>query len=174
MSALARSSHDAALGYEAGASLVDLDFTRAQPQAGDAEDFEIVAVRARATPAQNRVVLVVDADAAAGERTAQVLRAAGYPTAVETSPRDAARHMTGLGAPGVILLEADLPQISGYDFLERLRGNRRMKDTPVVMYTARASRADLVRAFEAGADGYVTKSADPAALLGALARLLGA
>ena len=172
MSALARSRYDAALGYEAGGNLVDLDFTR--PQAADAEDFEILAVRARTTPAHNRVVLVVDGDAAAGERTAQVLRAAGYPTAVETTPRDAARHMTGLGAPGVILLEADLPQLSGFDFLKRLRGNRRVKDTPVVIYAARATRADLVRAFEAGADGYITKSADPSALLGALAKLLGA
>jgi CheY-like chemotaxis protein len=162
--------YEAALGYEAGASFGDLDFT---PPAAAAA-FEIFAVRARSTPAHSRVVLVVDGDAASAERTAQVLRAAGYPTAVEASPRDAARHVTGLGAPGVILLEADLPQISGFDFLERLRANRRVHDTPVVMYTARATREDLVRAFEAGADGYVTKSREPAALLAALAKLVGA
>jgi CheY-like chemotaxis protein len=163
---------DAALGYEAGTRLVDLDFTDPRAEAG--ETFDVVAIRPRTTPAHSRVVLVVDGDPASGERTAQVLRAAGYPTAVESSPRDAARHMSGLGAPGVVLLEADLPQMSGFDFLERLRGNRRVKDTPVVMYTARATRDDLVRAFEAGADGYITKSAEPGALLAALAKILGA
>jgi CheY-like chemotaxis protein len=170
MSAYTSAGCDAALGYEAGASFADLDFT-APPAAAT---FEVFAIRARSTPVHSRVVLVVDGDAASAEQTAQVLRAAGYPTAVETSPRDAARHMTGLGAPGVILLEAELPQVSGYDFLERLRANRRVQDTPVVMYTARATREDLVRAFEAGADGFVTKSREPAALLAALVKLIGA
>lgn len=155
----------------------DLDFTGSpsvtapEPAASDA--FEIVAVRPRRAPAGNGVVLVVDADVAAGERTAATLRAAGYHAALEHTPREAARHMSGLGLPALVLLEADLPQMDGFQFLEKVRGNRRVKQTPVVMYTARSERASLVRAFKAGADGFISKSVGGEHLIEALGKLLG-
>lgn len=134
--------------------------------------FEIVAVRNRALLAAGRAVLVVDGDEAYAERTAATLREAGYHVAVETTPRAAARHMSHLGAPGLVLLEVEHPQMNGFDFLERLRGNRHLKDTPVILLTSRCARRDLVRGLQAGADGYVTKSVDATTLLAAVARLL--
>ena len=154
----------------ANSALFDLDFTR--QQAAGEDEFEVVAIRARRAPARNGVVLVVDGDIEAGERTASLLRSEGWNAVVETSPRDAARHMSRLGMPALVLLEAELPQMSGFEFLQRLRANRRVKDTPVVILAARATRADLARAFESGADGYLTKSAGDAALVAALRKLL--
>ena len=155
----------------ANAAHFDLDFTR--PQAATDDLFEVVAIRGRRAHAPNKVVLVVDGDANAGERTARALRAEGWHAAVETTPRDAARHMSRLGPPELVLLEAELPQMNGFEFLQRLRANRRVGDTPVVILAGRATRSDLVRAFESGADGYITKSAGDAALVAALGKLLG-
>lgn len=149
---------------------VDLDFT----STGEiAQGFDVVALRHRGPVAGNRVVLVVDGDGACGERTAALLREAGHHAVLEGSPRDAARHMERLGAPAMLLLEADLPQMSGFEFVERLRLNRRLKDTPAIFFTARASRADVVRGLLAGADGYITKSSGAAALLAAVGKMLG-
>lgn len=151
--------------------LDDLDFTTPRP--AEPEPFEVVAVLPRRAKARNRVAIVVDGDLDTGEATATLLRNAGYHAVVETSPRDAARHMSGLGLPELVLLETELPQMSGLDFLARIRGNRRVKDTIVVMYAAHATRSDVVRALNLGADGFISKSVAPDAFLAAVARLLG-
>jgi DNA-binding response OmpR family regulator len=170
MNALARPFLQDARTFDELGLEADLDFTRAPGPEGA---FDVVAIGPRRAPAGNRVVLVVDADLAAGERTAALLREAGHHAAVETTPRDAGRHMARLGAPALLLLEVDLPQMSGFELVERLRRSHRLKSTCAIFFTARASRGDLVRALEAGADGYITKSSGPSALLAAVARMLG-
>ena len=55
----------------------------------------------------------------------------------------------------LILLDVMLPDISGYDVVERLR--RRSRETPVLMLTARDALADIVRGLDSGADDYLTK-----------------
>jgi two-component system alkaline phosphatase synthesis response regulator PhoP len=155
----------------ASPALFDLDFTHSH--GAHADDFEVVALRTRRVPASNGVVLVVDADARAGERTADLLRAEGWHAVVQANPRDAARNMSRFGTPALMLLEAELPQMSGFEFLQTLRANRNVKDTPVVILAARATRTDLVRALEAGADGYISKSVGDERLARALRRVLG-
>ena len=152
----------------------DLDFTTppARRDTAAAAGPEVVIVRRHVAHDGNRVVLVVDGDAAAGERTATILREAGYHAVAEGSPRAAARHMSRLGAPALLLLEDELPEMSGFEFLEGLRASQRLKDTPVVMLATHATRADQARAFRAGADGYISKSVDAATLLAALRKVL--
>lgn len=152
----------------------DLDFTTppARREAAGAAGPDVVIVRGHVAHEGNHVVLVVDGDAAAGERTARILREAGYHAAAESSPRAAARHMSRLGAPALLLLEDELPEMSGCEFLEGLRASRSLKDTPVVMFATHATRRDQARAFRAGADGFISKSVDAATLVAALRKLL--
>ena len=166
-----RAAYAGGINPAANAPLFDLDFTRTREAPEDL--FEVIAMRRRRAPAPSHVVLIVDGDPHAAERTARLLRAQGWHPAIETTPRDAARHMSRLGAPDLLLLEADLPQMNGFEFLQRLRANHRVRETPVVMLAARATRSDLARAFESGADGYLTKSLDDAALVAALTKLAG-
>jgi adenylate cyclase len=156
----------------ANTALFELDFTR--PHAPADDEFDIVAVRAGCARARNGVVLVVDGDASAGEHTAELLRAEGWHVVVQGNPREAARTMSRLGKPALLVLEAELPHMGGIEFLQRLRANRHVKETPVVILAARATRADLAHAFESGADGYVSKSAGDARVAAALRALLGA
>lgn len=160
--------------FEERARDADLDFTTppARREAAAAEGPDVVIVRRHVGHEGNHVVLVVDGDEAAGERTATILREAGYHAAAESSPLAAARHMRRLGAPALLLLEDELPEMSGFDFLERLRASQRLKDTPVVMFATHAARRDQARAFRAGADGYISKSVDATTLVAALRKLL--
>jgi two-component system OmpR family response regulator len=57
----------------------------------------------------------------------------------------------------VILLDAMLPSLDGWQVLDRLR---RKKQTPVLMLTARDSMQDRVRGLDAGADDYLVKPFD--------------
>lgn len=146
-------------------------------QALGKEGFHLVAARraasAGAAPA-NAVVLVVEDDPATGELAARALRRAGFQAAVAGNPRDAARHMSRLGAPHLVLLDVEMPGMNGFDFLARMRAHRRLKDTPVILFTGLSERRHIVRGLLAGADGYIAKPVSPAALAQAVRAVLGA
>ena len=56
--------------------------------------------------------------------------------------------------PNLVVLDTVLPDLSGYEVLRRLRER---SDVPVIVLSARDGDVDKVRAFELGADDYVTK-----------------
>ncbi len=68
--------------------------------------------------------------------------------------------------PDVILLDIDLPGMSGIQMLEELAP--RLPDTKIVMLTVSDSERDMIDALARGAAGYLTKDLTPEALLRAL------
>ena len=74
--------------------------------------------------------------------------------------------------PDVIALDLMMPGVDGLTVLAALRGSVPTCDLPVVIVSARTLSADRVRAFEAGADEYVSKPFDPDDLLRVLERVL--
>lgn len=67
--------------------------------------------------------------------------------------------------PDVIALDIMMPGIDGLTVLAVLRGSAPTRAIPVVIVSARTLKADRLRAFEAGADEYVSKPFDPDVLL---------
>lgn len=67
--------------------------------------------------------------------------------------------------PDVIALDLMMPGIDGFAVLATLRGSAPTREIPVVIVSARTLSADRIRAFEAGADEYVSKPFDPDVLL---------
>lgn len=74
--------------------------------------------------------------------------------------------------PDLILLDALLPGRDGFELLEELNGSGRRERTRILMLTAGGSEQDATRAFELGADGYITKPLDPAELVVQVERML--
>jgi CheY-like chemotaxis protein len=72
--------------------------------------------------------------------------------------------------PDVIALDIMMPGVDGLTVLAELRGSVLTRDIPVVVVSARTLNADRLRAFEAGADDYVSKPFDPNVLLRVLER----
>ena len=65
----------------------------------------------------------------------------------------------------LVLLDWEMPDMSGLDVLARLRSTRSRTELPVIMVTARFEGPDIVEAFRLGANDYVTKPVDfPVAL----------
>lgn len=75
-------------------------------------------------------------------------------------------------APDLVLMDLMLPYHDGLDLVERLRAQAGWATVPVLMLTAKAREADIVRALELGADDYVTKPFQPEELLARIRRLL--
>jgi two-component system response regulator len=62
--------------------------------------------------------------------------------------------------PSVILLDLQLPKVSGLDVLRQIRGNANTRLLPVVMLTASCEDQDLLRSYALGANAYVRKPVD--------------
>ena len=75
--------------------------------------------------------------------------------------------------PDLVLLDLLLPDINGWEVLERIRGRRSMVDLPVLIVTAYGGDGDDGRAFELGANGYLSKPFEPERLRGLVCDLLG-
>ncbi|HEX4942843.1 MAG TPA: response regulator [Usitatibacteraceae bacterium] len=137
------------------------------------DGFHVVLVRPRVGSSSNQVIMIVDDDEPTAELAALVLRKAGYRTVVALGARDAARLMSRLGAPELLLLDVEMPEMGGLEFLARIRRHKRLSTTPVVLFTAHSSQDDIMRGLQAGADGYIAKPIAASALVSAVETVLG-
>jgi signal transduction histidine kinase/CheY-like chemotaxis protein len=76
--------------------------------------------------------------------------------------------------PDLVLLDLHLPDVPGEEILRRLRADPSTQDLTVVVISADATSAQMKRASEAGANGYITKPLDVRHFLDVLDRNLGA
>ena len=60
-------------------------------------------------------------------------------------------------SPGFLVLDINMPEVSGLDFLEFLRRRKEWKGLPVVMLSNEAADVTVDKAMAIGADAYVTK-----------------
>ncbi|MCZ8254797.1 MAG: response regulator [Polaromonas sp.] len=75
--------------------------------------------------------------------------------------------------PDLVLLDVMLPDADGFDILLRIRSHPQLKDVPVIMLTAKATREAVLKGLASGADGYVTKPVETESLLQAVRTVLG-
>lgn len=59
--------------------------------------------------------------------------------------------------PALVLLDAAMPELSGFDVCEAVRADPEMQGTRILMLTAKGRESDVARGLGAGADAYVTK-----------------
>lgn len=77
-----------------------------------------------------------------------------------------------LEKPDLILLDWMLPNISGLDLCREMRKTFDLRQTPIIMLTARGDEADKVKGLSFGADDYVTKPFSVPELMARIAALL--
>jgi DNA-binding response OmpR family regulator len=65
-------------------------------------------------------------------------------------------------SPDVILLDIMMPEMDGFETYEHLR---KITQTPVIFFTAKAQKEELVKGLQIGADDYITKPYHPAELV---------
>jgi DNA-binding response OmpR family regulator len=106
-------------------------------------------------------VLVVEDDEKLGRQITQALTAAGF-TPTWTRRGDDAMAMN-LGEFSLLLLDLMLPGAHGFDVLKHARESN--LHVPVLVLSARTDTIDKVRAFELGADDYMTKPFWPEELI---------
>ena len=76
--------------------------------------------------------------------------------------------------PDLILLDIQLPKLSGYDVARQLKADERAKGIPIIAITSYALDGDDAKALEAGCDDYIAKPYRPEVLRERLASFLAA
>ena len=76
------------------------------------------------------------------------------------------------GGLALVILDVNMPGISGFDLLGKLRQLPATATTPVMMLTAMGNEADIARALSLGANDYVVKPFSPVELLARVRRLV--
>jgi len=106
-------------------------------------------------------ILVADDDRDLLELVQFSLVQAGYEVITTQSGR-AALESFARDSPDLVILDINMPDVSGYQVC---RAIRQRSSTPVMMLTVRNMEDDLVKAYENGADEYVTKPFSPKTLI---------
>ena len=101
-------------------------------------------------------ILVVEDEFAIQELIAVNLEHAGH-TVLRAASAAQALELIRESLPDLVLLDWMLPDRPGVEFARHLRADRRTRDIPIIMLTARAQEQDKVSGLESGADDYVTK-----------------
>jgi CheY-like chemotaxis protein len=63
--------------------------------------------------------------------------------------------------PDLCVLDVQMPEMTGYDAVERLRDDEALKQTPVILLTASVQEKDMARGYEVGANEYIRKPFNP-------------
>ena len=71
--------------------------------------------------------------------------------------RPAAEALLAGGKPDALLLDINMPEVSGLDMLEFVRRRPVWKNLPIIMLSTEAADVTVDKALALGADGYVTK-----------------
>jgi DNA-binding response OmpR family regulator len=75
------------------------------------------------------------------------------------------------GERPVVILDVQMPDRDGWEVLGEIRQDEALRDVAVILCTVKASTADLERGWHAGADAYLTKPFDIAAVSAEVAAL---
>lgn len=59
--------------------------------------------------------------------------------------------------PDIIVLDLNMPVMSGYDCLKEIRKNQRFKDVPIMIFSTSSAKKDIDYCFDNGANFYIVK-----------------
>jgi CheY-like chemotaxis protein len=104
-------------------------------------------------------ILVVEDIPANLALAAKLLRRAGHEV-LSAGTAEAALELAGDRKPDLILMDLGLPEMDGWQALQRLRAKDSTARIRVIAFTAHAMMGDSDRVLEAGFDGYISKPID--------------
>jgi len=104
-----------------------------------------------------RQVWVVDDDEEMGHAIELMLKVLNCEVTSFHNARSAAKRFLTGKAPELLILDINMPEVSGLDLLEFLRRRSEWKELPIVMLSSEAADSTIDKALQLGADAYVMK-----------------
>lgn len=102
-------------------------------------------------------VMIIEDDGFLASIYAQKLELAGYEVAFATNGEDGLK-LIQKDRPDLVLLDLLMPQMDGFEVLEKLRADPATKDLKVLVLTNLGQKEDVERCLKLGAVGYIIKA----------------
>lgn len=113
---------------------------------------------------QTHTVMVVDNEPAAAAMLSDLLEKSGYRVIIARDGKTAIQR-AGLTIPGLILLDAALPRMDGYETCRRLKAGEKTRNIPVIFMISHGAAQSKVRGFEAGGVDFISKPVESCEML---------
>jgi two-component system cell cycle response regulator DivK len=120
----------------------------------------------------SKTILIVEDNPSNLKLATAVLEHAGYRVLSTESAADAI-VMAQTELPQLILMDIQLPGMSGLDATRQLKGQAATASIPVIALTAFAMKGDEERILDAGCNGYIAKPFDYKELLASVVEIIG-
>jgi len=104
-----------------------------------------------------RQVWVVDDDEEMNRAIGLMLKMLDCEVLAFHNARTAAQTLLTGKNPDLLILDINMPEVSGLDFLEFLRRRKEWKELPVIMLSSEASDSTVDKALQMGANSYLIK-----------------
>jgi two-component system cell cycle response regulator DivK len=124
-----------------------------------------------AEPPRAKLILIVEDHELNLKLLQDLLEAQGYRT-LQTGDGLEALHLARQNLPDLILMDIQLPDVSGLDVIRWLKEDPRTRRIPIIAVTAFAMSGDEKRVLDAGADAYVSKPISVVGFLRTVERFL--
>ena len=118
-------------------------------------------------------VLVIEDDTALLKLLGEILGMAGFEVRFARNREELKVEINRKPLPDIALLDLTLPDMDGYEVLERMRAHPTLAELPVIIMTGRSQAHHMTRGLALGADGYVTKPFKISAMVNAVNTVLG-
>jgi CheY-like chemotaxis protein len=115
-----------------------------------------------------KAVLVVDDDIRNIFALSSVLERRGMKVLTANTGNEAIQLLESTPELSIVLMDIMMPEMDGYQTMQRIRENPSFRRLPIVALTAKAMKGDREKCFEAGASDYLAKPVNTEQLLSAL------
>lgn len=105
--------------------------------------------------------LVVDDSAVIRTVLTRILAGLGFEVVSAVHGKDALEKLTAGQRPDLALVDWNMPEMNGYEFIRAVRADGRWRDMPIMMVTTETEMEQVVRALAAGANEYLMKPFTP-------------
>jgi two-component system chemotaxis response regulator CheY len=93
-------------------------------------------------------------------------------TFVEAADGEEALEQLSMCKIDLVLLDWNMPKLSGIDFLKRVRAMEKYKKLPIIMVTSESAKFNVIEALKNGATDYLTKPVNKDVFTEKLAKIL--
>ena len=123
---------------------------------------------------ENRSILVVDDDEDCRTMVKTILENNGFTVTTGANGVEALSELEKMETPALVVLDIMMPELNGYQVVEKMKLNPKLQNIPIMMVTAKASDEDVIEGYKTYAvDYYITKPFNTRQLLAGIKLILG-
>ena len=108
-------------------------------------------------------ILIIDDDKWIAQMLIDKIGAKEYIVKHSLNGKEAFTHLETF-IPDIVILDIMMPEMNGYEFLEKFRATAAFTSIPVIILSGKGKEQDIIKGFEYGADNYITKPCPPSVM----------